>query len=347
MMKVLVLHDRIAPDASPDRLDTLVQVEQVAAALRCLRHQVSIMALAEDLAETARQLQDHKADVVFNLVESLQGQGRWLHLAPALLERLGIPFTGSGSEALRLTNDKLKAKSVLRSAGWPTTDWVTLKDNITNVDHSRAYIVKSVHEHASLGLDEDSVLPGRDPERLFTEMAGRRRDLGGACFAEQFIDGREFNISLLAGRHGPEVLPPAEVIFEGYTREKVRVVGYRAKWLADTYEFNHTGRQFDFPKEDRDLLEQLRRLSRQCWSLFGLRGWARVDFRVDDRGRPWILEVNANPCLSRDAGFMAAAERAALASPEIIERILTDAIHGPNDLCRSSPVASQHHDGFC
>ena len=112
----------------------------------------------------------------------------------------------------------------------------------------------------------------------------RRRapDLGGACFAEVYIEGREFNLALLAGPDGPEVLPPAEIVFEGYGPDRLRIVGYRAKWDEASYEYHHTPRRFDFPAADAPLLDRLRRTARDCWRLFGLRGWARVDFRVDD-----------------------------------------------------------------
>jgi D-alanine-D-alanine ligase len=69
----------------------------------------------------------------------------------------------------------------------------------------------------------------------------------------------------------------------------------------------------------------LSRLAIACWHHFGLRGYARVDFRVDGHGRPWILEVNPNPCLSLDAGFAAAIERAGMTYDEAIGRIVQDA----------------------
>jgi D-alanine-D-alanine ligase len=103
-------------------------------------------------------------------------------------------------------------------------------------------------------------------------------------------------------------------------------VGHRAKWEADSFEFHHTPRRFDFPPGDEELLARLQHLATACWRLFGLRGYARVDFRVDRQGRPWILEVNANPCLSPDAGFIAAADRAGLSFEAMIQRILDQAL---------------------
>jgi D-alanine-D-alanine ligase len=120
----------------------------------------------------------------------------------------------------------------------------------------------------------------------------------------------------------PQVLPPAEIDFSAFPPDKPRIVGYRAKWQADSFEYQNTPRRFDFPSADGPLLEQLRSLSLRCWALFGLRGYTRVDFRVDRDGRPWILEINTNPCLSPDAGFAAALQQAGIPFETAIQRIL-------------------------
>ena len=80
-------------------------------------------------------------------------------------------------------------------------------------------------------------------------------------------------------------------------------------------------------QEDEGLLKKLVALSRECWRLFGLAGYARVDFRVDAAGRAWVLEINTNPCLALDAGFMAAADRAGLTLEQVVERIVAEAAH--------------------
>ncbi|HBB18312.1 MAG TPA: D-alanine--D-alanine ligase, partial [Syntrophus sp. (in: bacteria)] len=100
-----------------------------------------------------------------------------------------------------------------------------------------------------------------------------------------------------------------------------------SKWEEGSFEFNHTPRSFTFPETDAPLLLRLKELALRCWNLFDLRGYARVDFRVDKEGRPWILEVNANPCLSPDAGFLAATLHANLTFEEVLERIIGDHKH--------------------
>jgi D-alanine-D-alanine ligase len=184
------------------------------------------------------------------------------------------------------------------------------------------YIVKSVWEHASIGIDEASVV--ETPHKAAAVARKRQRRYGGEWFAERFIEGREFNLSLLGGADGVELLPPAEMLFVDYPAGKRCIVDYAAKWHAGSFEFRNTVRRFDFAVDDRPLLTELGAIAKSCWRLFGLRGYARVDCRVDAAGRPWVLEVNINPCLSPDAGFTAALERRGLGLAAAIQRIIAD-----------------------
>ncbi|MFH1134801.1 MAG: GNAT family N-acetyltransferase [Pseudomonadota bacterium] len=320
-MKILILHDYIPPEAPPDLRDSLIQVQQTVQALSELGHSASCLAFNSDLDLTAREISAAAPDLVFNLVESVGGEGRYIHLAPELLEKMALPFCGAGAWAMKHTSNKLLAKEALRRLGLPTPAWLP---GPGLGEGAARYIVKSVWEHSSVGLDEDSVSPWTGPAEAGARLVRRAPFLGGECFAEEYIAGREFNLAVLAGPDGPEVLPPAEIIFQGYAPDSIKVVGYKAKWNEDAPEYWNTPRRFLHPPGDRELLETLTSLSLACWNGFGLRGWARVDFRVDQAGQPFILEINANPCLSADAGFMAAAAQAGLTPRNVFGRILAD-----------------------
>ncbi len=196
------------------------------------------------------------------------------------------------------------------------------------------WIFKTVWEHASFGIEDDSLVaevgelpPGAEAgEDWQARLARRERELGRPYFAERYVEGREFNLSLLADAGGPQVLPPAEIDFSRFPSGKPRIVGYRAKWQADSPEYHATPRRFDFASADRPLVDGLAELARSSWQCFGLRGYARVDFRVDLQGAPWILEINVNPCLSPDAGFAAALDRAGIPFSQAIARILHDTL---------------------
>lgn len=340
-MRVAIVHNTLSPKNAPDEADVLVQVDAVRKALHSLGHQSTIFECSLDLAAVKRRLQQFGPHIVFNLVESLEGQGRLSHLFPSLLDTMAMPYTGSSSKALLITGHKVMAKEIMTIAGLRTPSWigpVPKESSIARAEglptptglDSPLWIVKSLWEHASFGLDEDGLLNAEGAGDIEAALRIRAAGLGGACFAEAFVEGREFNLSILAGPRGPQVLPPAEISFDDYEAGRLRIVGYRAKWEEDSYEYHHTPRRFDFSAEDDTLLERLTIDAFQCWKLFGLGGYARVDFRVDAAGVPWILEVNSNPCLSPDAGFAAAVTQAGLSFQEAVELILADSLRHSN-----------------
>lgn len=322
-MNIVLLHDQLSPESAADEKDVIVQMDAVGAALAELGHESTRMACTLDLGTAAQRLKAAKPGLVFNLVESLGGDGRLIHLAPALLESTHISFTGCPSEAVFSTSNKLIAKRLLSGAYLTTPTWYSAPDlGRSEPFEPGRYILKSVWEHASRGLDEDSIVEAKDSRSLLKVLKEREPRLAGEGFAELYVDGREFNLSMLAG----QVLPAAEIVFEGYAADKPRVVGYKAKWDEASYEYSHTPRRFDFPDSDLPLIRQMSSMAHECWRIFGLRGYARVDFRVDAAGTPWILEVNSNPCLSPDAGFAAAVARSGMTYAHAIRRILDDTI---------------------
>jgi len=156
------------------------------------------------------------------------------------------------------------------------------------------------------------------------DPAARAGTVGAPWFAEAYVEGREFNLAVLDGPAGAQVLPPAEIIFKDFPTGKPRILGYAAKWHEDSFEYTHTVRTFDFRLRiapaagddpvGPDLLEAA------APARLGPGG-----FPVDAAGRPWILEVNANPCLAPDAGFAAALDRAQIPFAQAVGRILAAA----------------------
>ncbi len=327
-MRIAVVHNALGDQSSPDEQDVLVQAEAVTAALERLGHATVRLTCDLNLEAVRQQLEAARPDLVFNLVESLAGTGRLLHFFPSLLDALHMPYAGASAEALFLTSNKAVAKQRLSAGGLPTPAWVGPCDGrrLCKLPPKETWparwIVKSVWEHASIGLDAKALVAVADTPGLPERLRQRAPQLGGHCFAEAFVEGREFNLSVLDGPQGPQVLPPAEIVFEGYADDQVKIVDYSAKWDEASYAYHHTPRRFDFGAEDQDLLHRLQALALACWDLFDLAGYARVDFRVDPAGRPWVLEINANPCIAPDAGFAAAIERAGLSYDQAIQRII-------------------------
>jgi D-alanine-D-alanine ligase len=218
-----------------------------------------------------------------------------------------------------LTTSKPLAKEKMERKGIPTSPWF-FPNSIPTLDHDKKYIIKPVWEEGSLGLDEDCVFQGDDSGLVEKLKTLNSKDF----FVEEFIDGREFNLSILAGENGPEVLPQAEIIFSNYPEGKPKVVGFSAKWNEDSFEYKNTSRTFGFSESDELLLLKLKDLAIKCWHTFNLNGYARVDFRVDSKDNPWVLEVNVNPCISPDSGFFAACIQADIPFTEAVRRIVNN-----------------------
>jgi D-alanine-D-alanine ligase len=259
-----------------------------------------------------------------------------------LLDTMQIPYTGCSTEAMVAAANKITVKEQLVHAGLPTPDWITpdfgfrisdfgLKEEHKNpqslVPSGRRfpkYIIKSVLEHASFEMNDEAIIGAATRAEIIEVIRDRIAQTGRPFFAERFIEGREFNLSLLGD--GPRVLPPAEIDFSAFPAGKARIVGQRAKWDAGAFEFHNTPRRYDFPPADTSLIERLSSLAIKCWRQFRLGGYARVDFRVDEDGQPWILEINTNPCIAPTSGFAAALEEAGISYDNGIQLILDDAL---------------------
>lgn len=326
MKKAVILHSNVPPDASEDELDCLRQAEIITGALHQLGYETVSLPFVLDLNRNIKALRNLQPEIVFNLVETVDGKGSLIHLAPALLDHLNIPYTGCCTDAMFVTSNKPMAKEKMQMAGIATPAWITASGVMNGIAPSPTYLLKASWEDASVGLDEESIFTFHDQLDVVALMKERRQKIGGPCFAEAYIDGREFNIALIGSAAGVRVLPPAEMQFFGYGPEKLKLLDYRAKWVEGTFEYENTARTMDFTSADNELIAELQGIARQCWNLFGLRGYARVDFRVDQSGKPWVLEINANPCLSPEAGFAFAVDRAGFKYHEAIELIINDTL---------------------
>ncbi len=344
---VALAHDGDLTDADAASLDVFQQMDAIEAEILKRGGQVERCALGLNLWEFKRWLQDRKPGLVFNLVESLDRSDRLQSIVPLLLENWSIPFTGSGSHAMLLSNNKLVAKEWLAELGLPVAAslWLDAKERLRASSEKSApeappggklvgnaklhgdWIVKAVESHASLFMDDASVMRGPAAEEVRERLCAMQRRHGQLFFAEQFIEGREFNLSILAGAEGgEEVLPAAEIRFDGLERGKPAIVGYAAKWEEESQEYVATPRTFVLRASDANLVRELNELTGRVWRAMALGGYARVDYRVDVKGRPYILEANTNPCLTPGAGLAAAAERAGLGYGDLLERIARAAL---------------------
>ena len=322
--RAAIVHTAVDPDADPSTADVLDQVRLFEEGLTALG--VSHVTLAV----CGGRVWEHAAaligTVACNLLEAPPGRPQLHTAATAALEILGVPFTGSSAAALGLTTDKLATRAVLAAEGLPVATGGRFEpDRPILLDRVQPpWILKPAWEDASVGLEGNPVC-ATPAEAIARCRSLNARFPGQPVLLEQFLPGREFNVSLLAGPRGVEPLPIAEIAFVDFPADVPAFVGYEAKWATGSFEETHTVRRFP-GGDDARLLARVRDLAVACWEPCGLAGYARVDLRLDEAGDPRILEVNANPCLSADAGFVAAATRAGLSVGDLVGRILAAAV---------------------
>ncbi|MBN2468436.1 MAG: D-alanine--D-alanine ligase, partial [Deltaproteobacteria bacterium] len=303
--------------ASEASADVLTQVQEIEDALRELNLAWVRLPLTKDLESFLAELRKAEVKVAFNLCETIDEDPRFVGFAPSLLELLGISFTGSPSTALMLTTDKILTKQLLESRGICTPAYCIYRDSSSLEVGALRFpvIIKPIFEDASIGIEQDSIITG--PRDLLERIEDYFKRFG-PFFVEEYVGGREVNVSLF-GYPTPRVLPIAEIDFSSFPEDLYRIVSYKGKWDRLSFEYHHTPRIFptDLPAA---LAREIETIAGECFKLFHLRDYGRVDMRIDDSGQVQVLEVNANPCLSRDAGFCGAVEKSGMRYFEMVEK---------------------------
>ncbi len=300
--------------------DVLVQVEAVADAVKALGHQMVLLPMSGDPAALLSAIEKSRIEMVFNLCESVNEDPTLTGHPAAILELLGIPFTGSSAFALMLSTDKAASKLLLQGAGLKTPSFMLYDgtETLDAVDLHYPLIAKPRFEDASIGIDQDSIFQTRaellaGAERLYNQH--------GPLIIEEYIAGREINVAVL-GYPELQVLAIAEIDFSAFPDSLYPIVGYRAKWEEDAFEYAHTPRFFP-DNLPASVVATLHRDVIRCCQIFQLRDYGRVDIRLGAAMEIYILEVNANPCLSPDAGFCAAALHSGIDFEELVRRLLS------------------------
>jgi D-alanine-D-alanine ligase len=336
-ISVLVLHN--SPQSSGDQAfveseaGVLAEVQAVSAALDKLRipHRAVGVRSFEELPGV---LSASDETVVFNLVEGFRTDPRQANLVPTVIQSFGKACTGNEVQGLLFSLDKWQCKTLLAAAGIPTPKGLIVPPGRpipTRELFEGPYIVKPVQTDASEGIDQTSIVPGRG--KALRQVVQRIHDqMAQPALIEQFIDGRELNISVINRKGELEVLPLAEIDFSAFEAGRPRIVGYEAKWLEDSFEYHHTPRIIPAPLPKR-LTARIRELAAGACRALSCSEYCRVDFRLDGANRPYVLEVNANPDISPDAGFAAALEAAGISYKAFVKLEIDNAIR------RSSPLS--------
>ncbi|MGH7470659.1 MAG: D-alanine--D-alanine ligase family protein [Longimicrobiales bacterium] len=319
-MRVGLLYDDISsrPDASQDELSILESLDAVDDAVCALGHTPVWIPVPARLDHWIELLAQSSLDVVFNLFEGVGGDSVNEVRVAGIVELLGLPMTGCTAETLGLARRKDRINALLRDAGLPVPDW-----SCVQVSHRKLYwdrfpaIVKPAAEDASIGITQKSVARNRR-ELARAIDAAERFD---RVVVQHFIEGREFNVGMV----GNVLLPVNEIDFSRMPAGAWPMLSYAAKWEIGSPE--DVGSEphcpAAIPDDKRDLLHDL---AFQAWRVAEGRGYGRVDFRMNDAGQVFILEVNPNPDIAPGAGLARMARAHGWDYAGLIQHILAEGL---------------------
>ncbi|HWV37301.1 MAG TPA: D-alanine--D-alanine ligase [Vulgatibacter sp.] len=330
-ISVLLNHDFDAPGARG--VEACAEIAKVAEAVaKALRRRpgarVEILPCRGDSCSFVDRLRADPPDLVFNLCESLAGDSRGEAAVPAILDALGLAYTGSGAATLALALHKPLAGAALRGSGVPVPPGVCIAA-IEELEGTAAAvaldavgfpaIVKQAREDASVGITRASVV--RDRPSLRRQVLAVLEGLGQEALVERYVDGREIYAAFL----GDGLLLFTEIDFSAVPEGRPRIVTYDAKWIEGSEDWRQTP-SGPARIDDPALRARIEQVALAAFRALGLRDYGRVDLRVDADGRPWVVDVNANCGLAPDAGFAGAAAAAGLSHPAMIGRIVDAAL---------------------
>jgi D-alanine-D-alanine ligase len=318
-----------APDSPDDRAgiaDLMQMIRMMARTMRRLGHTVTLLPLSHDLFAFQRRLRRLNPDVVFNQYEDFVSTADHDMRLVAVVRMMGYPVTGASALALGLSHFKFSVLSLLAGAGIPIPPNTTLLETVRAADLHKWHfpiIVQPAQEHAGIGLDRDSVVHTKKALKL--KVRDILRTYHQPALAQRFLPGREFNVGIVGGRR-MRVMPLAEVNYSELPAEVPPIMSYAAKWLETTVEYQKTSVICPAEDVEPELAREISRVSLEAFRAVGGWGYGRVDLRLDEEGRPRVLDVNCNCCLDEGIGLARSAERAGISYPQLLQMVIQAAL---------------------
>lgn len=273
-----------------------------------------LVPVRDDVVAALRYLKQF--DVVFDLCEGVLGHSNWEMNFALGLEMFGIANANVEPIAIGLCTDKLLVKRLLRAAGLPSPrPWHGEKDG--------TWIVKPSHEDAGIGIEAASVVTGAAAVEARVRYV--QETYKQPALVEEFIEGHEFNQAMYFTVDGPVLLPPGEIVFDESLGATERVVGWKAKWAANSFEDRATRNRTPAVISDT-LRRDIGNLALSAASVLSLCGYCRFDMRQSRDGKLWIVDINPNPDISADAGFRRALDAAGTPFPEFLNALIMAAL---------------------
>src|SRR5687767_6126183 len=324
--RVLALvHDHLVPPDDTTGIDILEaewKMEyDVIVTLRESGHQVRVLGVHDDLLAIRRVVEEFSPQIVFNLMEAFAGVTTFDQNVVSYLALLRLPYTGCTPRGLILARDKALSKKLLAYHRIPVPEFTSVRPGRKPSLPKRLtfpLIVKSLFFEASAGISQASVVENH--EQLARRVTFIHEKLGTAAIVEQFIDGRELYVGVI-GNERLEVFPVWEMSFDRMPENRWKIATERVKWSTQ-YQKKH-GIMTDPARLDASSIEHIQRIAKRAYRALDLNGYARIDLRLDDEGRLYVLEANPNPNMAYGEDFAESAEVSGMSYERLLDRIIT------------------------
>ncbi len=300
--------------------DTWDTINAVKAAIECF-HDVTMIEADQN---AYRRFTETKSDIVFNIAEGFNGVSREAQI-PAILDMLGIPYTGSDPLTLATCLDKARTKEILSYYKVPNARFIIADSpaGINNLDLKYPLIVKPVSEGSGKGIFSTSFVESK--KDLTREVERITSEYKQSALIEEFLPGREFTAAVMGNGPDAEVLPIVEINYKDFPDDFIPIYSYEAKWILDTKE--NPLDVFHCPAVISPELEKaIKENVLRTYNILRCRDWSRIDIRLDDRGIPNIIEVNPLPGILPDpqenSCYPKAARTAGINYNDMINKVL-------------------------
>ena len=325
-IRILALvHDHLVPPDDTTGIDILEaewKMEyDVVETLREMGHTVQVLGIHDDLTPIRTTMEEFKPTITFNLMEAFDDIIVFDQNVVSYLELLRMPYTGCNPRGLILARDKALSKKLLAYHRIRVPEFAVVRPGRKPALPKRLafpLIVKSLFFEASAGISQASVVENH--EQLARRVSFIHEKLGTAAIVEQFIDGRELYVGVV-GNERLEVFAAWEMLFDKMPDNRWRIATERVKWSTQ-YQKRH-GIVTDRARIEPALVEQMQRIAKRSYRALDLNGYARIDIRMDEEGRMFVLEANPNPNLAYGEDFAESAEVTGLSYERLLERIIT------------------------
>ena len=325
-LRVMVLmHKELLP---PDSLEGKTRKEidewrteyDVVSTLKQCGHEVLELGVGDEISPIRVGVEEFNPDIVFNLLEAFHGECTYDQNVVAYLELLRQRYTGCNPRGLTLARDKALSKKILNYHRIHAPAFVVFPLG-KKIKRPRRLefplIVKSLVEEASYGISQASVVD--DDEKLVERVKFIHKRVGTDAIVEEYIKGRELYVGVM-GTDRLQAFPVWELFLDNLPKDAVKIATEKVKW-DPKYQERHsiTWRKAEVTREEE---EKLWKVSKRIYRRLGLSGYARLDYRMNEKGDAYLLEANPNPNIAKNDEFATSAMAMGLEYPKLLERLL-------------------------